>query len=155
MSPLPRCPSRKPRKFFASLANCGVRARESFTSRTGWTNCDRVGDRVTIFRDGESVHTCPLSEFSTAQLIKHMVGREVTSIYSREPLPAGPELAACRGLTRKGVLHDISFALRAGEIVGLAGLVGAGRTELCRALFGVDRIDSGRVYRGGQTGGSA
>jgi ribose transport system ATP-binding protein len=104
-----------------------------------------VGDRVTIFRDGESVHTCPLSELSTAQLIKHMVGREVTSIYSREPLPPGPELLRVEGLTRKGVLHDISFTLRAGEIVGLAGLVGAGRTELCRALFGVDRVDAGRV----------
>jgi ribose transport system ATP-binding protein len=109
-----------------------------------------VGDRVTIFRDGESVHTCALSELSTAQLIKHMVGREVTSIYSREPLPPGSELLRVEGLTRKGVLHDISFGLRAGEIVGLAGLVGAGRTELCRALFGVDRIDSGRVFVAGK-----
>ena len=84
-----------------------------------------------------------------------MVGREVTSIYSREPLPPGPELLRVEGLTRKGVSHDISFALRAGEIVGLAGLVGAGRTELCRALFGVDRIDSGTRVRGWQTGESA
>lgn len=104
-----------------------------------------VGDRVTIFRDGESVHSCPLSELDTAQLIKHMVGREVTSIYTRQPIPPGEEVLRVEGLSRKGVLHDISFRLRAGEIVGLAGLVGAGRTELCRALFGVDRIDSGQV----------
>jgi rhamnose transport system ATP-binding protein len=104
-----------------------------------------VGDRVTIFRDGEWVHTCPLSELSTAELIKHMVGREVTSIYSREPVKPGRELMRVEGLSRGGVLHDISFSLRAGEIVGLAGLVGAGRTELCRALFGIDRIDSGKV----------
>jgi ABC-type sugar transport system ATPase subunit len=58
-------------------------------------------------------------------------------------VPPGPELLRVEGLSRKGVLHDISFQLRAGEIVGLAGLVGAGRTELCRALFGIDRIDAG------------
>ena len=104
-----------------------------------------VGDRVTIFRDGEWVHTCPLSDLTTAELIQHMVGREVTSIYTREPAALGPELLRAEGLSRKDVLQDISLTLRAGEIVGLAGLVGAGRTELCRALFGVDPIDSGRV----------
>ena len=70
-----------------------------------------------------------------------MVGREVTSIYSREPLPAGPELLRVEGL-RAGVLHDISFALRAGEIVGMAGLVGAGRTELVPGAFRSRPIDS-------------
>jgi ABC-type sugar transport system ATPase subunit len=104
-----------------------------------------VGDRVTIFRDGESVHSSPINELSTANLIKHMVGREVASIYERQTVEPGPELLRVEGLSRKGVLHDISFSLRAGEIVGLAGLVGAGRTELCRALFGIDAIDSGRV----------
>jgi ABC-type sugar transport system ATPase subunit len=106
---------------------------------------------VTIFRDGEWVHTCALEELDTAQLIKYMVGREVTSIYSRQPVPPGPELLRVEGVSRKGVLHDISFHLRAGEIVGLAGLVGAGRTELCRALFGVDRFDSGTVRVDGKT----
>jgi ribose transport system ATP-binding protein len=109
-----------------------------------------VGDRVTIFRDGEWVHTCDLSELTTAELIKHMVGREVTSIYAREPNVPGAEVLRVEGLSRKDVLHDISFTLRAGEIAGLAGLVGAGRTELCRALFGVDRIDSGRIVVNGE-----
>lgn len=104
-----------------------------------------VGDRVTIFRDGEWVHTCALSELTTGELIQHMVGREVTSIYSRQPLTPGRELLRVERLSRASILHDISFSLRAGEIVGLAGLVGAGRTELCRALFGIDPIDSGRV----------
>ena len=67
-----------------------------------------VGDRVTILRDGEWVHTCPLAELDTAQLIKHMVGREVTSIYSRSRCPRAGTVA-CEGLSRKGVLHDISF----------------------------------------------
>jgi ABC-type sugar transport system ATPase subunit len=74
-----------------------------------------------------------------------MVGREVTSIYQRTPLEPGPELLRVSKLSRKGLLHDISFSLRAGEIVGMAGLMGAGRTELCRAIFGVDPIDSGTI----------
>ncbi len=104
-----------------------------------------IGDRVTILRDGETVHTCPLRELSIDQLIRHMVGREVTSIFTREPVAPGDEVLRVENLTRAPVLHDISFSLRAGEIVGMAGLIGAGRTELCRALFGIDPIDSGTV----------
>jgi rhamnose transport system ATP-binding protein len=104
-----------------------------------------VGDRVTVLRDGETVHTGPLSALTIDQLIQCMVGREVTAIYQRSPLPPGDELLRVKNLNRKGILHDISFSLRAGEIVGMAGLIGAGRTELCRALFGVDTIDSGEI----------
>jgi ribose transport system ATP-binding protein len=109
-----------------------------------------VGDRVTILRDGETVHTGPLAELSTEEIIRHMVGRELEAIYHREPLPPGEELFRVEGLSRRGVLHEISFRLHAGEIVGLAGLVGAGRTELCRALFGLDPVDSGRVWVAGK-----
>ncbi len=108
-----------------------------------------VGDRVTVLRDGETVHTCKLSELTTDQLIKHMVGREVTSLYQRQALPPGGELLRVEDLSRKGVLDNISFSLRAGEIVGLAGLMGAGRTELCRCIFGLDKIDSGRIVVNG------
>ena len=104
-----------------------------------------IGDRVTVLRDGETVHTCKLDELTTHQLIKHMVGREVTSLYQRQPLPPGDELLRVEKLSRKGVLHDVSFSLRAGEIIGLAGLMGAGRTELCRCIFGLDKVDSGRI----------
>jgi ABC-type sugar transport system ATPase subunit len=104
-----------------------------------------IGDRVTVLRDGETVHSGPLSEITTDQLIRHMVGREVTSIYTRSALPPGTELLRVEHLTREPVLKDICFSLHAGEIVGMAGLIGAGRTELCRALFGVDAIDSGSV----------
>jgi ribose transport system ATP-binding protein len=109
-----------------------------------------VGDRVTVLRDGVTVHTCRLSELTTTQLIKHMVGREVTSLYHREPLPPGSELLRVEGVSRKGVLSDVSLSLRAGEIVGLGGLMGAGRTELCRCIFGLDKMDSGRVLVGGK-----
>ena len=105
-----------------------------------------IGDRVTVLRDGETVHAGLLKDLTPDQLIRHMVGREVAAIYSRQARPPGDERLRVHNLTRKGALHDISFTLRAGEIVGLAGLVGAGRTELCRAIFGVDSIDSGKIW---------
>jgi len=105
-----------------------------------------VGDRVTIFRDGRTVHTSPLAELTTGRIIQYMVGRELSAIYHRDSLPPGEELLRVEHLNQEGQLRDISFSLRAGEIVGMAGLIGAGRTELCRALFGVDPTDSGRVW---------
>ena len=111
---------------------------------------ESVGDRVTILRDGKTVHCSPLAELTTDRIIQHMVGREISAIYQREALPPGEELLRVDGVNQKGQLHDISLSLRAGEIVGMAGLMGAGRTELCRALFGVDRIDSGRVFVSGR-----
>ncbi len=109
-----------------------------------------VGDRVTILRDGETVHTCALDEISNERIIQHMVGRELGAMYQRTPLPPGEELLRVEGLTRKPLLHDISFTVRAGEIVGLAGLVGAGRTETCRALFGLDEVEAGKVHVAGK-----
>jgi ABC-type sugar transport system ATPase subunit len=104
-----------------------------------------IGDRVTILRDGQTVHAAPFASMTTQEIIRHMVGREVETIYSRTPLEPGKELMHVEGLTRKPLLKDISLSLRAGEIVGLAGLMGAGRTELCRALFGLDPIDGGEI----------
>jgi ribose transport system ATP-binding protein len=109
-----------------------------------------VGDRVTILRDGETVHTGPLSELSNDRIIQHMVGREVSAIYRRDPLPPGEELLRVEGLTREPLLREIGFSLRAGEIVGIAGLIGAGRTELCRAIFGLDAIHRGRIKVAGR-----
>ena len=109
-----------------------------------------IGDRVTVLRDGKTVHSCDLCDLSRSQLIQHMVGRDLGAIYSREPLPPGEELLKVENLSRGSVLKDISLSLRAGEIVGLAGLMGAGRTELCRAIFGVDAFDAGRISVAGQ-----
>jgi len=110
-----------------------------------------LGDRVTILRDGETVHSGALAGVSTERIIQYMVGREVTRIYERTPCQPGAELLRVEGLSRAPALEGISFALRAGEIVGLAGLVGAGRTELCRALFGIDAVEAGRVWMAGRS----
>jgi len=110
-----------------------------------------LGDTVTILRDGETVHTGALADLPKEQLIRHMVGREINSIYRRDPVPPGAELLRVEGLSRPPVLDNISLTLRAGEIVGLGGLIGAGRTELCRALFGMDPLTSGTIRVGGAT----
>ncbi len=109
-----------------------------------------IGDAVTVLRDGETAHTGPLNELSSEGLIRHMVGRDVSARYSRTPSPPGPELLRVQGLTSPS-LRNVSLSIRAGEIVGLAGLMGAGRTELCRTLFGVDRATSGTVEVSGKT----
>lgn len=96
-----------------------------------------IGDRVTVLRDGATVHSSGLNDLTQEQLIQHMVGRSINAVYRREPLPPGEVLLRVNGLSG-GMLRDISFEIRAGEIVGLAGLMGAGRTELCRVLFGLD-----------------
>jgi ribose transport system ATP-binding protein len=103
-----------------------------------------VGDRVTILRDGATVHTSPLQQLTRDELIQHMVGRPVSAIYHRDPQPLGPTLLTAENVSR-GILEDISLQLHAGEIVGLGGLMGAGRTELCRVLFGLDPPDKGVI----------
>jgi len=115
----------------------------------------RIADRVTVLRDGETVGQAGRLEASQEWMIARMVGREVGSLYPRQLRAPGKTLLEVRGLTRStpagtAVLEDVSFSVREGEIVGLAGLVGSGRTELARALFGIDRFDSGTVTLEGQ-----
>lgn len=103
-----------------------------------------VGDRVTILRDGATVHTSALQDLTREDLIQHMVGRPVSAVYRRQAQPRGELLLEASHLSR-GILQDISLELYAGEIVGLAGLMGAGRTELCRVLFGLDPPQKGAL----------
>jgi rhamnose transport system ATP-binding protein len=106
-------------------------------------------DRATVLRDGRHVITAPTSELTAADLVRHMVGRSV-SLFPRGAAEIGDVLLDVRNLTRVGAFRDISFSVKAGEIVGLAGLVGAGRTEVARVLFGLDRADSGEMVLGGK-----
>jgi ribose transport system ATP-binding protein len=108
-----------------------------------------LGDRVTVLRDGATVYTGELANLSREQLIQQMVGRPVSATYSREPVAPGEMLLKVDKLTRDFV-REISFDIHAGEIVGLAGLMGAGRTEVCRMLFGVDRPEHGRIEIAGK-----
>ncbi len=105
--------------------------------------------RATVLRDGRHVVTAPTSELTAADLVRYMVGRSV-SLFPRSASKIGNVLLDVRGLTRVGAFRDITFSVRAGEIVGLAGLVGAGRTEVARVLFGIDRADAGEVLLDGR-----
>jgi len=102
-------------------------------------------DTVTVMRDGSYIATTLISETTVDELVRQMVGRDVAELYPKLEAEIGEELLTVEGLNRAGAFHDISFSVRAGEIVGLAGLVGAGRSEVARAVFGVDGYDSGTV----------
>ena len=104
-----------------------------------------IGDRVTILRDGHYVGTQDLDEVSSQELIRLMVGRQLGEMFPKQDIEAGTPLLEVEGLGRNGVFEEISFTVRAGEIVGLAGLIGAGRTDVARALFGVQPAERGSV----------
>jgi ribose transport system ATP-binding protein len=110
----------------------------------------RIGHRVTVLRDGRHVRTALLSEVTVDELVRLMANRDLADHFPKRRQAPGRELLAVEGLGRRGVLHDISFRLHAGEVVGIAGLLGAGRTELARLLAGADRSDSGRIVRDGR-----
>jgi rhamnose transport system ATP-binding protein len=109
-----------------------------------------LSDRITIFRDGSYVLTAPTGELTVDATIRHMVGRELGALFPKETATIGDVVLQADGLTRVGYFRDISFDLRRGEIVGLFGLVGAGRSEVARAIFGVDRLESGQVRLDGR-----
>ena len=101
--------------------------------------------RVTIMRDGRHVSTDPLADLTVDEIVRRMVGRPLDTLFPKREVPLGDVVLQVEGLGRRGVFSDVSFEVRAGEIVALAGLVGAGRSEVVRAVFGVDRPDAGQV----------
>lgn len=105
----------------------------------------KLADRLTILRDGTHIITAPVNEMSTEEIITHMVGRELSDLFPRGRAEIGEVVLEVRQLTRPGVFTDVGFQLRRGEILGFAGLVGAGRTEVARVLFGIDRAQSGEI----------
>lgn len=108
-----------------------------------------IADRVTVLRDGKIIGTQPISETTTSQLIRMMVGRDLSALPVKEPLPHGEVLLRVENLSRGNAVRNLSFVVRQGEILGLAGMIGSGRTELLRLIYGVDRPDSGAItFRG-------
>ncbi len=109
-----------------------------------------LAQRATIMRDGAVVHQALVAELTHSDIVRHMVGRELGEYYPRSQRQPGAPALQVQGLTRHGVFHDVSFEVRRGEIVALAGLVGCGRSEIARALFGIDPVDQGEVRIAGQ-----
>jgi ribose transport system ATP-binding protein len=110
----------------------------------------RIGHRVTVLRDGRLVKTALLSEVTVGELVRFMANRDLDDHFPKRRQAPGRELLTVNGLGRRGALHDISFTLHAGEVIGIAGLLGAGRSELARVLAGADRRDTGSIARDGR-----
>jgi ribose transport system ATP-binding protein len=109
-----------------------------------------IADRATVMRDGQLIGTVNIADTSREELVRMMVGRELAELEVRHRKPQPGAALAVRGLTRAGVLHDASLTVAPGEVLGIAGLVGAGRTELLRAIFGADPVDAGEIEVNGQ-----
>lgn len=110
----------------------------------------RIADKVTVLRDGANVTTKPVAEMTINSLISAMVGRDLTEMFPKVECPIGEVRMEVRHIEVPGLLHDVSFDLRRGEILGVSGLVGAGRTELMETLFGLRRKSSGEIHINGK-----
>ncbi|MBV9803376.1 MAG: sugar ABC transporter ATP-binding protein [Solirubrobacterales bacterium] len=110
----------------------------------------RIADRVTVMRDGKVVETLDKGDFDESRLVSLMVGREIDNLYPKQESEIGDVILRVQGVTRPGILDDCSFEVHAGEILGFAGLIGAGRTELARAVFAADPIKEGTIELDGQ-----
>jgi ABC-type sugar transport system ATPase subunit len=110
----------------------------------------RVADRVIVLRDGRRVGSMSIAEATPDRIISMMVGRTLDEVFRKSQARMGETVLEVRGLTRRGVIENVSFSLRRGEILGLAGLVGSGRTETVRAIFGADPLDAGEIYLDGE-----
>lgn len=105
-----------------------------------------IADRVVVLRDGKQVGELMIDDATPQKLIALMVGRPIMEMYQKKETEQGDVVLEVRGLTRKDVIEDVNFTLRRGEILGIAGLVGSGRTEMVRAIFGADPLTSGQVF---------
>jgi ribose transport system ATP-binding protein len=142
---------REVEQLFAAIARLTARGVAVIYISHRMAEVFRIGRRVTVLRDGRDVATRDLEGATVDELVRLMAGRTLAEHYPRHRATRGDELLRVEGLGRTGVLHDITFALRRGEILGIAGLVGAGRTELARALIGADPVSSGRIAVRGET----
>lgn len=104
-----------------------------------------IADDISVFRDGQFIHAAPASELTSDRIIQLMVGREVTQMFPKVEAPIGDVVLDVKGLTLEGVFENVSFEVRAGEIMGIAGLVGSGRTNVAETLFGVTPATAGTI----------
>lgn len=109
-----------------------------------------VGDRITILRDGSLVGEWFVKDLTREDVISHMVGRQVTTLFDKESVPIGKTVLEVKNLSKYGLFEDVSFCVRAGEILGFAGLMGAGRSEVMKSVFGDIPCDEGEIFIDGQ-----
>jgi rhamnose transport system ATP-binding protein len=109
-----------------------------------------IADTVTVLRDGRHIATRPAAELPHGEIVRLMVGRSLDALFPKEEAEIGEVVLRAERLTRRGVFSNVSFELRRGEIVGLAGFVGSGRTEVARSIFGIDPLDGGRLWIDGR-----
>lgn len=111
----------------------------------------QIADRVTVLRDGETIETRAMDEVDRQELIRLMVGREISAVFPKTEVPIGETKFEIRGLSsRSARIQNVNLTVRAGEIVGVAGLVGAGRTELAKTIFGLEKVDAGGIFVDGK-----
>lgn len=105
----------------------------------------QIADEITVFRDGKSIATKSVSDWTMDQVVECMVGRKIENQYPKQEIPIGDEMMRVEGLTQPDIFENVSFHINSGEIVGFAGLMGAGRTEIMRSVFGLDPYSSGSI----------
>lgn len=109
-----------------------------------------ISDYITVLRDGEHISTVPASKTDVSQVIEMMVGRKMNEVYPKKTSQIGEKLFEVKNFNKSGVFKNINFSVRAGEILGISGLIGAGRTEIARSIIGLDSKDSGEVFMRGK-----
>ena len=137
-------------ELFRIIRDLSHRAWPSSTFRTEWRSFARIADRVTILRDGRRVFSGEFAAVTTMDIVRYMVGREIKDLYPPRAAPTDDTALEVRGLSKGSKYRNISFFLRRGEVLGLAGLVGAGRTALAQGIFGLDPPDQGSVLLRGR-----
>lgn len=110
----------------------------------------KISDSITVLRDGEYISTVKTSDVEVSDIIKMMVGRELNEIFIKEPVKMGDVVLSVKNLTQHGKFSDISFKVKQGEILGISGLMGSGRTEVAKAIAGITKLDSGDIYINGK-----
>ena len=105
-----------------------------------------IADRITVMRDGKHVKTAGIAEVTNEEIVELMVGRSINEFYAKRETKIGTEVLKLVDLSRYGFFHNINFSVHAGEILGVCGLAGAGRTELARSIMGIDHLDAGNIY---------
>lgn len=110
-----------------------------------------IADRVTVFRDGQYISSAPVIDMTPEEAIRDMVGREIGEIFTKEPSTRGEPILSVRDLSRDGVYSGMNFDVHAGEVLGFAGLVGSGRTDVALAIFGIEPADSGEILLDGKS----